>query len=73
MTQAANTILKQALELSSPERAEVVEGLLSSLDSPDAGIDAIWANEADARVHAYESGEIESISAEEVFKKYRKT
>ncbi len=72
MTASANTILNQALKLSSSERAEVVEKLISSLDAPDAIIDSIWAKEADTRIEAFERGEIENISAEKVFEKYRK-
>jgi len=72
MAASANTILNQALKLSSSERAEVVEKLISSLDAPDATIDSIWAKEADSRVEAFERGGIESISAEKVFEKYRK-
>ena len=72
MTKSANAILIQALELTASERAEVVEKLLSSLDAPDSFIDSIWANEADARVEAFERGEIGSVSAEKVFKKYHR-
>ena len=71
MTESANTILNQALELTASERSDVAEKLLSSLDAPDPRIDAVWAKEADARVEAFERGEIGSASAEEVFKKYR--
>ncbi len=72
MTGSANTILNQALKLSSSERAEVVEKLISSLDAPDSTIDLIWAKEADTRVEAFERGEIESVSAKKVFEKYQK-
>jgi len=71
MTESVNTILNQALELTASERSDVVEKLLSSLDTPDATIDSIWAKEADARVEAYERGKVGSVTAEEVFKKYR--
>ncbi len=71
MTQAVNTILNHALELTAAERADVVEQLLFSLDRPDSKMDAIWAKEADARVEAYYKGEIETIPAQEVFEKYR--
>ena len=71
MTESANTILNQALELTASERSDVAEKLLSSLDAPDSRIDSIWAKEADARVEAFERGELGSNSAEEVFKKYR--
>lgn len=73
MTHTANTILNQALELSPLERADVVEKLLFSLDSPDSNIDTIWAKEANSRIEAYERGEVEAVSAEEVFDKYRRS
>ena len=72
MTNSANMILDQALELSAPERANVAEKLLFSLDRPDSKIDALWAKEADSRIEAYKKGEIEAIPAEKVFAKYRK-
>ena len=72
MAASANTILNQALKLSSSDRAKVVEKLISSLDTPDSVIDSIWAKEADTRIEAFEKGEIESITAEKVFEKYRK-
>ena len=72
MAASAITILNQALKLSSSDRADVVEKLISSLDEPDPTIDSIWAKEADSRVEAFERGEIESISAEKVFDKYQK-
>ncbi len=70
MSNTANNILNQALELSPSERADVAEQLLFSLDSPDKEIDKLWAKEADARVEAYNAGKLETISAEEVFAKY---
>lgn len=72
MTASTNTILNQALKLSSSERVKVVEKLISSLDTTDSTIDSIWAKEANTRIEAFENGEIESISAEKVFEKYRK-
>ncbi len=71
MTHAANTVFNHALKLSSLERADIAERLLISLNTPDSSIDAIWAKEADARVEAYERGEVEAVSAEQVFSKYR--
>ena len=73
MTNSANMILNQALELSALERANVAEKLLCSINKPDSKIDALWVKEVDARVDAYEKGEIEAVPAEKVFAKYRKT
>ena len=72
MTNSANSILDQALELSAIERADVAEKLLSSLDSPDLKIDELWAIEADSRVDAYRKGKIKAVSEEQVFSKYKK-
>jgi len=71
MKESVNIIVSQALELSASDRSDVVEKLLSSLDVPDSEIDEIWAQEADARVEAFEQGEIASKSMEEVFRKYQ--
>ena len=70
MSNTANIILDQALELSPSERADVAEKLLFSLDSPDAEMDKLWAKEADKRVEEYKKGNLEKVSAEDVFAKY---
>lgn len=72
MSAITNSFIKQALELSPPDRLKLVDQLLESLHKPNPDIDAIWAKETDARVEAYNRGEIESVSAEEVLKKYTK-
>lgn len=72
MNNSVNIILDQALELNARERANIAEKLLFSLDKPDQKIDDLWAKEADSRIKAYQRGEIETISSETVFAKYRK-
>jgi putative addiction module component (TIGR02574 family) len=64
-------ILKQALELSSIERANLVDRLLSSLDQPDESIDKIWRTEIKDRIAAYEAGTVDTVSVQEVLKKYK--
>lgn len=66
------TILKDALALSADERAEIVDSLLSSLDEPDREIDALWVKEANARIEAYDRGELKAIPIAEVLAKYGK-
>jgi len=61
-------ILKQALKLKPDERFMVVEGLIKSLDEPDISLDAIWAEEAEKRLNAYRTGNLEGIPMEEIFK-----
>jgi hypothetical protein len=46
MSDTAKTLIDQALELPSFERAIVAEQLLLSLDRPDPEIDAAWSRSA---------------------------
>lgn len=71
MSDSIASVLKQVLQLKASERAAIAEQILLSLDVPNPEIDAVWAQEADARIEAYERGEIESIPAEDVFAKYK--
>ena len=67
MSGRTKEVLGEALALPAPERAILVQELLFSLDRPDPQIDALWAREAEARIAAYEAGEMRAIPAEEVF------
>ena len=72
MNAEAKQLLDKAMHLPVLDRAAVAEKLLSSLDTPDPAIDALWAKEAEARIDAYERGEMETVSGEDVFGKYEK-
>ena len=73
MTTATQAILKQALSLDPVERAELIEELFHSFDkAPDRNIDALWADEAEARIDAYEAGQICADSAKAVFGRVNK-
>ena len=50
-------VLAEALRLKPEDRFLLVEGLLKSLDEPDQGIDAIWAEEAEKRLRAYRAAD----------------
>ncbi|HVQ39896.1 MAG TPA: addiction module protein [Pyrinomonadaceae bacterium] len=68
MSANSDHILKQALALPLEERAELVEQLLATFQSPaDPHIDELWAGEADDRLHAYDRGELKAVPAEKVF------
>ena len=69
MTVSAEQVLADALGLPPSERAEVAERLFSSLDISSDELDRLWAQEADSRIDAYESGKIKTISARQIFKK----
>jgi putative addiction module component (TIGR02574 family) len=67
MTDPAEKLLHQAMKLSAPERAALVEGLVESLDKPDPALDALWLKEAESRLAAYRAGELEAVDAQEAF------
>lgn len=70
MSQRGAEILKEALSLSPPERAELAEQILSTLElSPHQEIDQLWAQEAENRLDAFHQGKIPIVSAKEVFRK----
>ncbi len=67
MPKHAKRILADALELPPMERAELVESLLSSFEFQSRkAIDALWAQEAKARMDAFERGEMAGIPARDV-------
>ncbi len=67
---AQKEIFKEALNLKATEKAELIDKLLSSLDSPDKDIDELWAKEAESRIDAYERGEIKAVTLEKIMEKY---
>lgn len=70
MGETVKSIINQALEVSSLERALIAEQLLLSLDLPDSEIDSLWSKEAEARIDSLNSGKLRKFSADEVFGKY---
>jgi putative addiction module component (TIGR02574 family) len=71
MTQVNRNIVEDALSLSMNERVELVEKLLESLDTPNAELNAIWGQESDARIEAYEKKQLNSKPLSEVLSKYK--
>lgn len=64
-------ILEQAISLQPIQKAELVDSLISSLDKSNPDLDLLWANEAESRLSAYKSGELKSVSLNEVLSKYK--
>lgn len=64
---------KQARRLSLEERAQLALALLDSLEPADEGeVEAAWKTEIEARLAAYDRGEISAIPAEDVFAEARR-
>jgi putative addiction module component (TIGR02574 family) len=53
------------------ERALVVESLLKSLNPIEASIDEKWAEVAQSRLEELESGRVEPVHGDDVFRKIR--
>ncbi len=69
MSASSEQILKDVLALPLQERAELLERLLATFQSPpDAQLDELWAREAEDRLDAYERGELKAVPAEDVFR-----
>lgn len=67
----AKDILEKAISLVPLDKAELVDSLISSLDKSDTELDQLWADEAESRLAAYNSGKLKSISLNEVLSKYK--
>jgi Putative addiction module component len=67
MAASPENLLRQALELPANDRAALVDGLIVSLDKPDPTIDSLWLKEAESRMAADRSGELDAVDADEVF------
>ena len=70
MTTQALRLCHQAEKLPPIERIELIEHLFISLDSKTERerIDALWAEESEKRLLAYEQGKMTSVPASEVFR-----
>lgn len=68
MTQATRAILRQALTLGPVDRAELIEALFRSFDVGEADrVDALWVDEAEARIDAFDRGDMPADAADAVF------
>jgi putative addiction module component (TIGR02574 family) len=64
---------EQVRALTAEERARLAEVLLESLqDAPIAEIEAAWDAEIEQRIAAYDRGELQTFSAEDVFAEARR-
>jgi putative addiction module component (TIGR02574 family) len=73
MPKHGKQILAEALKLPPVERAELVENLLTSFEFQSRKrIDALWAEEAEDRIDAFERGEMAAIPARDVFSEVEK-
>ncbi len=74
MSPKSSELLRQALELSVEERADLAAQILESLDSSDdPEVQAAWQAEIERRMAQLDSGEVKPISAEEFRRRLNST
>jgi len=73
MSDLLKKLEQHAKALTAEERARLAEILLESLrNAPIAEIQAAWDREIEQRVAAYDRGELQTLSAEDVFAEARR-
>ncbi|GBF26095.1 hypothetical protein MnTg02_01131 [bacterium MnTg02] len=71
MNEHIKKLTEEASKLPPADRAELVEGILRSLDATDPRFDQMWTEEAKDRLAAYRRGEIEAYDLNDVLAKHR--
>jgi len=72
MTHDAQELFEKALTLPENERAELAGNLIASLDATvDPDVEAAWQQEIARRLREVQSGEVKTVSWEEVERKGR--
>ncbi len=66
-----NPLILEATSLPPLDKLQLVDYLLESLDMPDTNIEKLWADESSRRWEGYKAGEVSSVTAAEVFEKYK--
>lgn len=67
MTKQTQSILEEAVKLPAAEKLVLVEGILTSLSTPDEDWNKAWSKEAAARIAEFKAGKVEAIDADDVF------
>lgn len=67
-----NDILSDVSRLTSNEKLQLVDKILTSISPVNKGVDIVWGKEAEERLTAKESGDILTVDAKDLFSKYQK-
>jgi len=67
-----NELLSDVLALEPNDKLKLIDKILVSLNPSNNGVEAIWKEEAEERIVAYQEGRVSAIDADEVLKKYTK-
>lgn len=67
MTKRTQSILDEVVKLPATEKLVLVEGILTSLSTPDEEWNKAWSKEAAARMAEFKAGKVDAIDADDVF------
>ena len=63
-------ILVDVLALNPSEKIELIDKILASLHPINKGVDAVWKDEADERLAAFNEGRVPTVDENDVLQKY---
>ena len=72
MATQADRLVSEIRALPDEEKLRVLDAILTDLDKPDAEIDRVWAIEARKRWSSYKAGRLQTVSYEELMRKYNR-
>jgi putative addiction module component (TIGR02574 family) len=72
MATDTDKLLTEIRALPEEEKVRLLDAILTELDTPDNEIDQIWATEARKRWDAYKAGKVETVSYEDLLKRYKR-
>ena len=72
MATQADKLVTAIRALPDEEKLRVLDAILTDLDKPDHHIDQVWAEEARKRWVSYKAGRLQTVSYEELMRKYNR-
>ncbi|HEU4836983.1 MAG TPA: addiction module protein [Pyrinomonadaceae bacterium] len=72
MATQADKLVTEIRALPDEEKLRVLDAILTDLDKPDPEIDQVWAEEARKRWNSYKAGRLQTVSYEELMRKYNR-
>lgn len=72
MATQADKLVTEIRALPDEEKLRVLDAILTDLDKPDQEIDRVWAEEARKRWNSYKAGRLQTVSYEELMRKYNR-
>ena len=72
MATQADKLVTEIRALPDEEKLRVLDAILTDPDKPDQEIDQVWAEEARKRWNSYKAGRLQTVSYEELMRKYNR-